>query len=58
MLAAHQRRETISRRGAGAPVREIAPLPSMLPITCDPTNDPADPGNQHCVQYANVLFSR
>jgi hypothetical protein len=34
-LTAHQRRETIQRRDAGEPVREIALLPLMEPITCD-----------------------
>jgi hypothetical protein len=39
-------------------MREIALLSLMLPITCDTAYDPADPGNQHCVQYANVFFSQ
>ena len=34
-LAARQQREAIKRRDAGEPVREIALLPPMEPITRD-----------------------
>jgi hypothetical protein len=57
-VTARPHRETIKRRNAGAPVREIARLPLMEPVTCATAYDPADPGNEHCVQYANVFYSR
>jgi hypothetical protein len=36
-LTARQQRETIKRRDAGEPVREIALSPLMERITCNPT---------------------
>jgi len=40
-FTAHQQRETIKRHDAGEPVREIALLPLMEPITCDTAYIPA-----------------
>ena len=53
-LAAHQRRETIKRRGAGEPVREIALLSLMEPIPCATAYDPANPGGTRRPAYAAV----